>query len=93
MGNPGITWEQLKRELIGKYTSERTGIEGVQKYFQIKQAEGDACVELGDRIAGLAVLAYPNEITRNGDAIQAHLADTLLDRNIRGDVLCEAIDD
>lgn len=50
-------------------------------------------MELGERIAGLAVLAYPNEIKRNGDVIQAHLAGTLLDRNIRGDVLCEAIDD
>lgn len=48
-------------------------IEGVRKYFQIKQAEGEACVELGERIAGLAVSAYPNEIKRHGDVIQAHL--------------------
>lgn len=52
--NSGITWEQLKEEMIGKYASGRTTIKAIRKLFRIRQAEGETYAELSERVAVLA---------------------------------------
>lgn len=44
LSNPGIAWEQLKRELISKYACEMTAIEAVQELFRNPTGrEGNLC--------------------------------------------------
>lgn len=56
LGNPGTTWKQLRGELTGekKNASKRTAIEGARKLFRTRQAEGETCADLDERMAVLA---------------------------------------
>ena len=91
--NPALTWTELKSSLIRQYASELTAIEAVRKRSRLQQEESEDMGDLGERIAGLAALAFPEPETRNSGLIQALLADTymdaLSDRKLRGDVLRE----
>ena len=85
--NPAIIWTELKSALVRQYANECTAVEAVRK------GDSEAKVDLGERIAGLAVLTFPELATRNSGPIQALLADVymdaLSDRELRGDVLRE----
>ena len=91
--NPALTWTELKSALIQQYASERTAIEAVRKLFRLRQGESEDMGDLGERIAGLAALAFSEPPTQNSGSIQALLADVymdpLSDRELRGDVLRE----
>ena len=58
--NPALTWKELKSALIQQYASERTAIEAVGKLFRLRQGDREAIEDLGERIAGLAALAFPS---------------------------------
>lgn len=91
--NPALTWTELKSALVRQYASEHTAIEAVRKLFRLRQGDKEAMEDLGERIAGLAALAFPELATQNSGPIQALLADVymdaLSDRELRGDVLKE----
>ena len=88
--DPALTRTELKSTLIRQYTSERTAIEAARKLFRLRQGESEDMGDLGERIAGMAALAFPELEIRNSGPIQALLADTymnaLSDRELRGDV-------
>ena len=77
--NSQITLDELKGALIRRYASERTAIEAVRKLFRIKLKVGETLVGLGDKMTGLAKLAFPNPEIRENGAIQALLADAFTD--------------
>ena len=91
--NPALNWTELKSALIRQYANERTAIEAVGKLFRLRQGESKNMRDLGEGIAGLAALAFPELKIRNSGPIQTLLADTymdaLSDREQRGDVLRE----
>lgn len=91
--NPALTWTELKSALVRQYASEHTAIEAVRKLFRLRQGDKEAMEDLGERIAGLAALAFPELATQNSGPIHALLADVymdaLSDRELRGDVLKE----
>ena len=53
----------------------------VSKYVAIlvRQGNSEAMEDLGERIAGLAALAFPKLVTRNSGPIQALLADVYME--------------
>ena len=61
--NPALTWTELKSALIRQYASERTAIEAVRKLFRLRQGESEDMGDLGERIADLAALAFPEPAT------------------------------
>lgn len=54
-------------------------IEAGRKLFRLRQGDREAMEDLGERIAGLAALAFPELATRNSGPIQALLADVYMD--------------
>ena len=89
--NPALTWAELKSALVRQYASERTAIEAVRKLFRLRQGDSESIEDLGERITGLATLAFPELATRDSGSIQALLADAYMDalgdKELRCDVL------
>ena len=76
---PGLTWAQMKEELQTEYAGEPSALEAMRSLAKVKQKEGEALIELGERIRGLLLLAYPQEDIRSTPVLQAQLADCYID--------------
>ena len=57
--NPALTWTELKSALIRQYASKCTAIEAVRKLFRLRKGDREALEDLGERIAGLVALVFP----------------------------------
>ena len=76
---PGLTWAQMKEELQAEYTGEPSALEAMRSLAEVRQKEDETVVELGERIRGLLLLAYPQEDIRSTPVLQAQLADCYVD--------------
>lgn len=92
--NPELTWEQLKVALTERYATKTTSIEAMRTLMKARQGREETLVQMADRVTRLAELAFPMAGAREGDAIQALLADlyvdALSDEEIRRDVIRKA---
>ena len=88
---PGLTWAQMKEELQTEYAGEPSALEAMRSLAEVKQKEGETLVELGERIRGLSLLAYPQEDIRSTPVLQAQLVDcyidALRDKEVKKEVL------
>ena len=79
MEGPGLTWAQLREELQAEYAGEPLVLEAMRSLAEVRQRENETLVELGERIRGLSLLAYPQEDIRSTPVLQAQLADCYID--------------
>ena len=79
MEGPGLTWAQLREELQAEYAGEPSALEAMRSLAEVRQRENETLVELGERIRGLSLLAYPQEDIRSMPVLQAQLADCYID--------------
>ena len=89
--DPEMTWEELRKVLVGWFTNERTATEAICGLMRLEQMR-ETSMDLRERLNRLAALAYLNELLRTGmGVIQAQLADifmdTLHDEDVQSNVL------
>ena len=76
---PELTWAQMREELQAEYAGEPSALEAMRSLAEVRKKEDETLVELGERIRGLSLLAYPQEDIRSTPVLQAQLADCYID--------------
>ena len=77
--NPGCKWGDLLEQLTNQYSDYTSATDAARTLIKIKQREGETFSELASRVLGLAKVAYKDAVQREGEAVQAQLAEYYTD--------------
>lgn len=77
--NPESNWGDLLEQLTNQYSDYTSATDAARALIKIKQREGETLSELASRVLGLAKVAYKDAVQRDGEAVQAQLAEYYTD--------------